>query len=46
VIIEADDYGDVITTLNYDPISEQISIRTTRFNGEEDVTTTRILTRR
>jgi len=46
VIIEEDEYGDVITTLNYDQVNQQISIRTTRFNGEEDVTTTRILTRR
>ena len=46
VIIEQDDFGDVVTTLNYDAANQQISIRTTRFDGVEDVTTTRILTRR
>lgn len=46
VIIEQDQYGDVVTTLNYDAPNQQISIRTTRFDGQEEVTTTRILTRR
>lgn len=46
VIVEQDQYGEVVTTLNYDQVNQQISIRTTRFDGEENVTTTRILSRR
>ena len=46
VIIEQDQYGDVVTTLNYDQPNRQITIRTTRFDGMENVTTTRILTQR
>lgn len=46
VIVEQDDQGEVVTTLAYDQSNQQITIRTTRFNGTEDVTTTRTLTRR
>lgn len=47
VIIETDEHGEVVTTLNYDALNEQISIRTTRFKeGGENITNTRILTRR
>ncbi len=46
VILEQDENGDVVTTLNYDEQAHQITIRTTRFNGTADVTTTRILTQR
>jgi hypothetical protein len=46
VIMSEDDNGDVVTTLNFDQERQQISIRTTRFNGVENVTTTQLLTRR
>lgn len=46
VIMDSDENGDVITTMNYDTLNNQITIRVTRNNGEEEVTTTKVLTRR
>ena len=46
VITDSDANGDVVTTLRYDAEQQQITIRTTRFDGYQDVTTTQVLTRR
>lgn len=46
VIVEHGEHGDIVTTLNYDTSRQQISIRTTAFDGDENITNTRILTRR
>ncbi len=46
VIMDSDENGDVITTMNYDALNNQITIRVTRTVGEENVTTTKVLTRR
>ena len=46
VIVEHDELGDVVTTMNFDPVNQQISIRTTHFDGVENITNTKILTRR
>lgn len=46
VILDSDENGDIVIAMNYDPINQQISIRETRTNGDEEVTTTKVLTRR
>ncbi|HVL02289.1 MAG TPA: hypothetical protein VM553_20865 [Dongiaceae bacterium] len=46
VILDSDENGDVVTAMNYDPINQQITIRETRSVDGEDVTTTKVLTKR
>lgn len=46
VILDSDDNGAVITTMNYDATHQQITLRETRTVDGEEVTTTKVLTRR
>ena len=46
VILDSDENGDIVIAMNYDPVNHQISIRETRTSGDEEVTTTKVLTRR
>ena len=45
VIVDEDEYGDVVTTITYDTDNNQLTINVSYFDGEENQTTSTVLTK-